>query len=379
MEEIYLDHQATTPVDPQVLQLMLPYFGERFGNAHAATYARAEAARAAVMEARRQVAALVGAAPSQIVFTSGATEATNIALRGLARRKVGHAVVSAIEHACVRETAQALEAAGWELTTVPVDADGRVDPDLVAEALRDDTSFVSVMLVNNEIGTIQPVEEIASACRFRGIPFHVDAAQAVGKLPVDVDSMGIDLMSVSAHKLYGPQGIGALYCRSAFRERLEPILSGGGQEDGLRPGTLPLPLCVGFGEACRLAASHMDEEAIRLTELRMRMIAGLRDLAPAFVVNGSLDHRLPGNLNISFPGLDGDAVVGAVVGVAISTGSACSSGAIEPSHVLTAMGLDHDVVVGAVRIGLGRGTTADDVDQAARRIATAARKLSGRG
>lgn len=377
--EIYLDHQATTPVDPRVLKVMLPYFGARFGNPHSTTYARAEAARAAVSEARRHVAALVGAAPDDIVFTSGATEATNVALRGLTAGPPAHLVVSAIEHACVRETALALGEAGWELTTVPVDGEGLVDPDAVADALRDDTAFVSVMAANNEVGTLQPIAEIGSACRLAGTPFHVDAAQAVGKVAVDVGSMGIDLMSVSSHKLYGPQGIGALYRRSSLASRLRPTLTGGGQEGGLRPGTLPLPLVVGFGEACRVAAEDMVAEATMLAGLRDRMLARLREIAPPFVVNGSLERRLPGNLNVSFPGLDGDALVGAVRGVALSTGSACSSGAVEPSHVLLAMDLDRDVVAGAVRIGLGRATTGDDVDLAARRIATAARGLLARG
>lgn len=373
--EIYLDHQATTPVDPRVLAKMLPFFGERFGNPHSVVYGRAEAARAAVSEARSQVAALLGARPEEIIFTSGATEATNVAMRGLATGKPGHLVVSAIEHACVRETADVLRAAGWALTTVPVDSDGLVDPDTVAEALRDDTAVVAVMLANNEVGTIQPVAGIGAACCMGGVPFYVDAAQAVGKVPVDVDEMAIDVMSVSSHKLYGPQGVGALFCRASVRDRLQPIQSGGGQERGLRPGTLPLALVVGFGEACRIAAAEMTAEAERLTRLRDRLLARLREKAPSFVVNGSLARRLPGNLNVSFAGIEGDALVGAVRGVALSTGSACSSGAIEPSHVLLAMDLDRAVVDGAVRIGLGRGTGEEDIDLAADRISAAAHAL----
>lgn len=373
--EIYLDYQATTPVDARVLAKMLPFFGESFGNPHSIAYRRAEAARVAVAEARLQVAALIGATPEEIVFTSGATEATNIAIRGLALGKPGHLVVSAIEHACVRETAHALRAAGWALTTVPVDRDGFVEPDTVAAALRDDTAVVSVMMANNEIGTLQPVAEIGAACRMGEVPFHVDAAQAVGKVPVDVTEMAVGFMSISSHKLYGPQGIGALFCSASLRERLRPIQSGGGQERGLRPGTLPLPLVVGFGEACRIAAEEMTAEAERLTRLRSRLLARLREKGPPFVVNGSLERRLPGNLNVSFHGVEGDALVGAVRGVALSTGSACSSGAIEPSHVLLAMHLDRDVVSGALRIGLGRGTGETDIDLAADRISAAAHAL----
>ncbi|MGU3663948.1 cysteine desulfurase family protein [Methylobacterium sp. A49B] len=374
-DEIYLDHHATTPIDARVLARMLPFFGESFGNPHSVVYGRAEAARAAVAEARSHVAALIKAKPEEIVFTSGATEATNIALRGLAPRKAGHLVVSAIEHACVRETAHALREAGWALTTVSVDGDGLVDPDEVANALRDDTAVVSVMMANNEIGTLQPIAEIGAACRMGEVPLHVDAAQAVGKVTVDVEQMAISAMSISSHKLYGPQGVGALFCRAALRDRLRPIQSGGGQEHGLRPGTLPLPLVVGFGEACRIAAEEMAAEAERLTRLRSRLLARLREKAPPFVLNGSLERRLPGNLNVSFAGVEGDAIVGAVRGVALSTGSACSSGAIEPSHVLLAMDLARDVVDGAVRIGLGRGTSEEDVDLAADRISAAANAL----
>ncbi|CAO4172407.1 Cysteine desulfurase [Methylorubrum populi] len=369
-DNIFLDHHATTPLDPRVLAAMMPYLSERFGNPHSVGYARAEAARAAVEHARASVASLIGAAPADVIFTSGATEACTIAIRGLLARpgksRGLRLAISAIEHACVRGTARALD--GTTIIELPVDGDGIVDLEAAGQAVDDKTSLVSVMMANNEIGTIQPVAEIASLCRLHGSLFHTDAAQAVGKLPIDVAAMGIDLLSLSGHKLYGPQGIGALYCHPGVRGRLRPTAYGGGQEGGLRPGTLPLALCVGLGEACRIAAAEMEAEATRVAALRDRLLSGLRASVPGLAVNGCLDRRLPGNLNLSLPGLDGDALVHALGDVAVSTGSACASGALEPSHVLAALGLETSRAESAIRIGIGRFTTAAEIDRAVDRI-----------
>jgi len=378
-DDIFLDHQATTPLDPRVLAAMLPYFGGRFGNPHSIGYARAEAARMAVEDARASVAALIGSPPGDVFFTSGATESCNIAIRGLfpqpGKHHAGRLIHSVIEHACVLGPARALADNGVEVVEVPVGEDGIVDLEAAEGAMRRGAGLVSVMMANNEIGTIQPVEEIASLCRLNGVPFHTDAAQAVGKLPVDVKALGVDLLSLSGHKLYGPQGIGALYCRPDLRRRLRSTAYGGGQEGGLRPGTLPLALCVGLGEACRIAAMELEAEAVRMARLRDRLLARLRVDMPDLEVNGCLDRRLPGNLNISLPGVDADALVLALGDVAVSTGSACASGALEPSHVLVALGLEPSRTTAAIRIGVGRFTTEAEIERAAVRIADVARAL----
>ena len=378
---IYLDFQATTPLDGRVLDAMLPFFKAHFGNPHSVHHAYGTRAKDAVEAARGQVAALIGASPPEIVFTSGATEANNLALRGAARQLCEggrpHVVITTIEHKCVLEVARQLQRDGHPVTQVPVRPDGLVDPAALKAVLRPETGLVSVMAVNNEIGVAQPIGEIGALCRSRGILFHTDAAQAAGKLPIDVRRMNIDLLSLSAHKLYGPKGVGALFIRGRPRLRLDPLILGGGQEAGMRSGTAPTPLCVGFGAACDLAGAEMEREAVRLGSLRDRFLFGLRDADIRFTLNGHASRRVPGNLNLSFEGVDAEALLMRLrETVALSSGSACAAGGLEPSHVLAALGLPLDRAEAAVRIGFGRTTTAEEVEQAAKRIAGAVHTLS---
>jgi cysteine desulfurase len=384
---IYLDYQATTPTDPRVLETMLPYFTVKFGNPHS-THAFGREAEAAVEAAREEVAALIGAEAREIVFTSGATESNNVAVKGAARFVRAHArggaprdrvVTFATEHKCVLESARALEREGFELAVLPVRPDGLIDLDRLDAALDERTALVSAMAVNNEIGTVQPIAAIGALARSRGILFHTDAAQAAGKLPLDVEAMNIDLLSISGHKIYGPKGIGALYVRRRPRVRLEPLFDGGGQERGVRSGTLPAPLCVGLGEACAVSRREMEEEAGRLRGLRERFLARLRAAAPDVRLNGHPTERVAGNLNVSFPGLAAEALLGACPGLALSTGSACSAASVEPSYVLKALGLPDEIAAGGVRIGLGRFTTASEVDYAADTLVAAARRLGEAG
>lgn len=372
---VYLDNQATTPCDPRVLALMLPWFTERYGNPHSAEHQMGQDAEAAVEAARAEVAALLGAEPREVVLTSGATEANNIAIKGAARhaRRMGdprrRVITVATEHKCVLESVADTAEDGFEPVVLPVEPDGRLNPDVLRAALAEPTLLVSVMAVNNETGVIQDIVGLAAVARQAGALFHTDAAQAVGKIPIDVQ--GIDLLSLSGHKLYGPKGVGALYVRRRPRVRLAPLFSGGGQERGLRSGTLPTPLVVGLGEACRLARLEMDEDATRLARLRDRLLAGLRRHMPDLRVNGSLRHRIPGNLNITFPvpALD---LMRAVPDLCISTGSACSSAAVEPSYVLRALGLADAAAARTLRLGLGRFTSAADVDAAVEALTAAA-------
>lgn len=370
---IYLDHQATAPTDERVVDAMLPWWRERAANAHS-PHAMGRAARDAVEDARGTVAALIGADASEIVFTSGATEASNLALRGMLRPRQ-HVVTTTIEHSCVRETLASLSQDGLIVTEVEVSAEGLVDADAIEAAIRRETRLVSVMHVNNEVGTVQPIADIGAVCRSSGVVFHTDAAQAVGKIPVDVAGMNVDLLSISAHKLYGPQGIGALYCRKALQSQLSPVLTGGGQERGLRSGTLPTALCVGFGEACRIAAAEMSAEAARLAALRSTFLDRLLAVLDGVRVNGSLDERIPGNLNLAFAGIDAESLLYRLEDVALSTGSACSSAAITPSHVLLAMGSKQEAAESSVRIGFGRKTTRAEVETAARRISDEVKSL----
>ena len=357
---VYLDNQSTTPCDPRVVAAMLPWFSERFGNPHSAEHVMGSEAERAVDKARVQIAALIGADPREIVLTSGATEANNIAIKGTARfHATGHRrriITVATEHQCVLQTVLDLAAEGFEPVVLPVASDGLLGPDVLAEALRVPTLLVSVMAVNNETGVIQDLPALSAVTRNAGALFHTDAAQAAGKIPTDVT--GIDLLSLSGHKLYGPKGVGALYVRRRPRVRLAPLFSGGGQERGLRPGTLPTPLVVGFGEACRLAMLEMSVEAARLAALRDRLLAALR--VPA-IMNGSVAHRVPGNLNLTLPWSALD-VLRTQPDLCVSTGSACSSAAITPSTVLTAMGLTPAQAARTLRVGLGRFTSAADVD-----------------
>jgi cysteine desulfurase len=378
---VYLDYQATTPLDPRVLQAMLPFFRERFGNPHSKSHAYGQDAEAAVEDARERIARLIGGEAREIVFTSGATESNNLAIKGVAGFRPGPAdqrrrvVTCMTEHKCVLESCRAIEADGFRVTRLPVQPSGLVDLDQLAAAIDDDTLLVSIMAVNNEIGVIQPLAAIGRLCRARGALFHTDAAQAAGKIPLDVETMQIDLMSLSAHKVYGPKGVGALYVRRRPRVRLAPLLSGGGQERGLRAGTLPAPLCIGFGEACRIAALEMAAEADRLAGLAGRLMQGLAAGLAGIYVNGDRDCRIPGNLNVAFDGVDGERLMAALPDIALSTGSACTSAAVEPSYVLRALGLDAARAASSLRIGLGRFTTAPEVDHAARRLVDAVNRI----
>jgi len=382
---IYLDNQSTTPLDPRVLEAMLPYFTEHFGNPHSESHVYGKNAAAAIEAARADLARLINADPREIVFTSGATEANNLALKGAAHFARAYPVAGATprdqiitlptEHKCVLESAAALEREGFRVTYLPVEPGGLLALDRLAAALSERTLIVSVMAAHNEIGVIQPVAEIGALCRARGILFHTDAAQAAGKIPLDVEAMKIDLMSISGHKIYGPKGVGALYIRRRPRVRLVPLIDGGGQERGLRSGTLPTPLCVGLGRAAALAAAEMEAEAARIRGLRDRLQANLMRRVKGLRINGDTEHRLAGNLNLSFPGLMAPDLIEACPSVAMSTGSACTSATVEPSYVLRALGLSDALANASIRLGLGRFTTAAEIDFAVDALAAAATRL----
>ncbi|NLG27350.1 MAG: cysteine desulfurase [Chloroflexi bacterium] len=362
---IYLDHSATTPVRPEVVAAMQPYWSEHAGNP-SSLHSDGAAAKAALDAARETVAEALGATPVEIVFNGGGTEGDNQALFGVAaalRERGRHIVSSAIEHHAVLNACRWLQSQGHEVTYVPVSAAGLVDPDAVARALRPDTVLVSIMLANNEVGSIQPVRAIVDLAHARGVLVHTDAVQAIGKMPVRVDELGVDLLALTAHKFYGPKGTGALYVRRGTP--IEPTLYGGHQERGLRPGTQNMPGIVGLAEALRLAVSECAHEATRLAGLRDRLQAGIASAIDDVVVNGDAAQRLPGILNVSFGRIDGESLLMALdlAGIAVSTGSACASGAAEPSHVLTALRLDPRYVTGSLRFSLGRSTTIDDIDQ----------------
>ncbi len=374
---VYLDNQATTRCDPRVLDAMLPFFTEQYGNPHSDEHVMGRTAERAVEAAREEVAALIGAAANEIVFTSGATESNNIAIKGaarhaarmgLARRRV---VTVATEHksalACVADLAEE----GFEPVFLPIGADGLIDPNALRAALAEPTLLVSVMAVNNETGIIQDIRALAALAKQAGALFHTDAAQATGKIPLDVGAWQVDLLSVSGHKLYGPKGVGALYVRRRPRVRLAPLFSGGGQERGLRSGTLPAPLIVGLGEACCIARAEMAEEAVRLRALRDALLARLRQDVPGVAVNGSLAARIPGNLNLCFPFATAAELMARAPDLCVSTGSACSSAVVEPSYVLRAMGVPDAAAARSLRIGVGRFTSRADIDYAAAALAAA--------
>jgi cysteine desulfurase len=375
---IYLDHHATTPCDPAVVAAMLPYFADSFGNPSSRQHAAGQEAERAVEAARARVAALIGASPDDIVFTSGATESDNLALRGAARAleaKGRHLVTTEVEHPAVLEPCRTLEREGFTVTRLPVGPDGVLDPQRLADALRADTVLVSVMAANNEIGTLQPVAEVGRLCRERGILFHSDAVQALGRVPVDVEGWGADLLSLSAHKMYGPKGVGALYVRRSRRPRvkLQPQAEGGGQEHGLRSGTLNVPGIVGFGEACVLAGDALaGGEPERLRRLRDRLLAGLRATIEGVEVNGALEPRLPGNLHLSIEATPAEALI-LTLGdrFALSAGSACAEGGGKGSHVLRALGLSEERIFTALRFGLGRYNTEAEVDAVVEEMAAA--------
>ena len=366
-QPIYLDYQATTPMDPRVLEAMMPYFTYKFGNPHSRSHSYGWEAEEGVEKARGQVAKLIGADDKEVIFTSGATESNNLAIRGVAefyKDRKNHIVTTVTEHKCVLDTCRHLEQQGFEVTYLPVQKNGLIDLDQLRAAITDKTVVVSIMAVNNEIGVIQPLEEIGKICREKKTFFHTDAAQAAGKIPLDVEAMNIDLMSISGHKIYGPKGIGALYVRRKPRVRLVPLIVGGGQERGFRSGTLPTPLCVGLGEAAEICLSEMGDEAKRLKKLQDRMLKGLNAKLTDLVINGDLEHRIPGNLNISFAYVEGESLMMGIKNLSVSSGSACTSASLEPSYVLRALGVEEEMAHTSLRIGLGRFTTEHEVDTA---------------
>ena len=365
---IYLDNHATTPLDPRVLEAMLPFFNSRFGNAASNSHSFGWEAAAAVEKARRQIAASIGALPQEIVFTSGATESDNLALKGVAEgcRDKGDHIIT--EHKAVLDSCKHLEKIGCRVTYLPVGSDGLIDLEQLKNAFTDRTILVSIMAANNETGVLQPVEEIGRLCRERGVLFHSDAVQALGKLPLDVNRANLDLVSLTAHKVYGPKGCGALYVRQNAAARLVPLIDGGGHENGLRSGTLNVPGIVGFGKTCEFAQQEMPEESCRIAglrnRLRDRLVAGLDQVA----INGSMEHRLPGNLNMSFLEVDGETLLTGLNDVALSSGSACSSGKTHASYVLKALGLSDEAAGSAIRFGIGRFNTEAEIDYVAGRI-----------
>jgi cysteine desulfurase len=379
---IYLDYHATTPVDPRALEAMLPYFSTQFGNAASRSHRFGWDADKAVERARQQLAALIGASGHEIVFTSGATESNNLVLKGVAashRDRGDHIVTSVIEHKSVLDTCRHLEREGWKVTYLGVDRDGRVEPDAVRAALTPRTVLVSVMAANNEIGSIQRLADIGAITRERGVLLHSDAAQAAGKIPLDVRQLGVDLLSFTAHKMYGPKGVGALYVRRrALRTPLAPLFHGGGHERGIRSGTLNVPAIVGFGRAAEINLEEMPAESARLATLRDRLFERLSTGIPGVGLNGPREGRLPHNLNVHFTGVEGESILMAVDDVALSTGSACSSGKVEPSYVLKAIGLSDALALASIRFGLGRFTTEAEIDYAAGKVAAVIAQLRGR-
>ena len=380
---IYMDHHATTPVAPEVFEAMRPYFLEHFGNAASRNHAFGWAAEGAVETARAEVARLIGCKPIEVVFTSGATEADNLAVKGVAeayRDKGRHLITSQIEHPAVLDVCKRLEKDGYQVTYLPVDRHGMVDPATVARAITSKTVLVSIMLASNEVGTIQPLAEIGRICKERGVLLHSDAVQGVGKIPVGVDALGVDLLSLTAHKLYGPKGVGALYVRMGHpRVRLVPQIDGGGHEKGRRSGTLNVPGIVGLGKACALAGRLMADEAVRLTALRERLRAALFLRLDRIHLNGHPTERLPGNLNLSFDFVEGEALLMSLKEVAVSSGSACTSASVQASHVLRAMGLGDELAHASVRFGLGRGNTEEEVDYVSDRIVEEVTRLRAMG
>ncbi|AVZ79184.1 IscS subfamily cysteine desulfurase [Zoogloeaceae bacteirum Par-f-2] len=361
---IYLDYSATTPVDPRVAEKMIPWLTEHFGNPASRSHAYGWEAEKAVEKAREEVAALVNADPKEIIWTSGATESNNLAIKGAAhfyRGKGQHVITVKTEHKAVLDTVRELEREGFTATYLDVQENGLIDLDALRAAIRPDTTLVSVMFVNNEIGVIQPIAEIGELCREKGIVFHVDAAQATGKVEIDLSALKVDLMSFSAHKTYGPKGIGALYVRRKPRVRLEAQMHGGGHERGLRSGTLATHQIVGMGEAFRIAREEMAEENKRIRALRDKLLHGLQDIEATYV-NGDLEHRVPHNLNISFAYVEGESLIMAIKDVAVSSGSACTSASLEPSYVLRALGRDDELAHSSIRFTIGRFTTEEEID-----------------
>ena len=367
-KNIYLDYQATTPLDPRVLKKMIPYFNERFGNPHSRNHSFGWEAEEATEVAREHVARIINASPKEIVFTSGATESNNLAIKGVAEfygDKKNHIITCVTEHKCVLESCRDLnENHGFEVTYLPVKQDGLVDIDLLKKSIKSNTLLVSIMGVHNEIGVIQPLAEIGSICRESNVFFHTDCAQAIGKIELDVNKMNIDMMSISGHKIYGPKGIGAMYVRRKPRVRIKSMMSGGGQERGMRSGTLSPALCAGLGEACKICFEEMESENKKLIKLRDRFYDGITKECKDVYLNGSEKERIPGNLNISFAYVEGESLMMGIKDLAVSSGSACTSASLEPSYVLRALGVEEELAHTSLRIGIGRFTSEKEIDKA---------------
>ena len=377
---IYLDNHATTPVDPRVLDAMLPYFSDRYGNAASKSHAFGWEAEAAVDTAREQIARLIGAtSPREIVITSGATESDNLALKGVAdsyRDKGSHIVTCVTEHKAVLDSCKVLQKHGFQVTYLPVRSDGLIDLGRLQESLTDKTILISLMAANNEIGTINPLNEIGRLAKEKNILFHTDATQGVGKIPINVEQMGIDLLSLTAHKMYGPKGVGALYVRSSKpRVKLTPFIDGGGHERGMRSGTLNVPGIVGLGKACEISQLEMGAEAERLIALRERLREGIQSQLDEVYINGHPLQRLPGNLNMSFAYVEGESLLMGLKEIAVSTGSACTSASLEPSYVLKALGVTDELAYSAIRFGLGRFNTEEEIDFTVKRVVEEVRRL----
>ena len=375
---VYLDYHATTPCDERVIEAMLPYFCERFGNAASRSHSFGWAAEKAVDQARAQVARLIGATPREVIFTSGATESDNLALKGVAeayRSRGNHILTLTIEHSAVLDTCRWLEGQGCSISRLPVEKDGRVDLARLEAAFTPQTILVSIMAANNEIGVVQDMEAIGRLCRSRGVLLHTDATQAAGKIPVDVERWQVDLASLSGHKMYGPKGVGALYVRQNPKVELACQQHGGGHERGMRSGTLNVPAIVGLGKAAEIAMAEMGEESVRLAGLRDRLLAGIRAQIPDVQVNGSLEHRLPNNLHLTFSGVDGETLMMSMSDLAVSSGSACTSAKMAASHVLRALGLNDDEAHRSLRFGLGRWTSAEEIEFAIGRVTEAVQQL----
>ncbi|WP_341748627.1 IscS subfamily cysteine desulfurase [Candidatus Tisiphia endosymbiont of Sialis lutaria] len=375
---IYMDYQSTTPMDPRVLECMLPYFTTKFGNPHSRSHSFGWEAEEAVEMSREKVARLIGADSKEIVFTSGATESNNLAIKGIAKfygSKKNHIITVISEHKCVLDACRHLENEGFKVTYLPIQANGLIDLQQLRNAITDQTMLVSVMAVNNEIGVIQPIKEIGKICRELGVFFHSDIAQGYGKIPIDVNDCNIDLASISGHKIYGPKGIGALYVRKKPRVRLVPILNGGGQERGMRSGTLPTPLIVGLGAAAELALSEMSQDAKLVEELFDRFYNNITKQIADVYLNGDMHKRYKGNLNLSFAYVEGESMILAIKDLAVSSGSACTSSSLEPSYVLRAMGVDEEMAHTSIRFGIGRFTTKEEIDYAVELIKSKINKL----
>tara|TARA_E500000178_G_scaffold344254_1_gene392190 strand:+ start:154 stop:1371 length:1218 start_codon:yes stop_codon:yes gene_type:complete len=378
INNIYLDYQATTPVDKRVIDKMIPYFGEIYGNPHSRNHSFGWEAEQAVEVARENVAKIIGANPKEIIFTSGATESNNLAIKGLADfygDKKNHIITCVTEHKCVLESCRLLSERGFEVTYLQVNKDGLIDIKDLESKINDKTLLVSIMGVHNEIGVIQPLKEIGEICRKNSVFFHTDCAQAIGKIKVDVSEMNIDLLSISGHKIYAPKGVGALYVRRKPRVRITAMMSGGGQERGMRSGTLSPALCVGLGEACRICADEIDEESKRITKLKNIFLEGIHGECADIFINGSETNRVPGNINLSFAYVEGESLMMGIKNLAVSSGSACTSASLEPSYVLKALGVSEELAHTSLRIGIGRYTSEKDIRNAVKVIVNEVKRL----